>query len=137
MDMRLRGSFKDYKDSCEKSRVQVFYKEILNQYHQVSSSFVSNNKCLKSPFRIDKFRILEEMMGISLDIQNAGVQSGGNQNGLVVVPEIANQNGTGNVVATQLLIAQKEKAGIQLQAEEFDFMAAVGDLDEIEEVNTN
>nr|GEZ28179.1 hypothetical protein [Tanacetum cinerariifolium] len=88
---------------------------------------------------------------------------------------IANQSGTGNVVAarangtgignqarcyncrglghiarnctarprrrdaaylqTQLLIAQKEEARIQLQAEEFDFMAAAGDLDEIEEVN--
>nr|GEV20158.1 hypothetical protein [Tanacetum cinerariifolium] len=88
--------------------------------------------------------------------QSAGVQSGGNHNGLVVVPGIANQNGTGNVVAaraegtrnenqardvaylqTQLLIAQKEEAGIQLQAEEFDFMAAAGDLDEIEEVNAN
>nr|GEX70743.1 hypothetical protein [Tanacetum cinerariifolium] len=38
---------------------------------------------------------------------------------------------------TQLLIAQKEAAGIQLQAEEFDFIAAAGDLDEIEEVNAN
>nr|GEV97382.1 retrovirus-related Pol polyprotein from transposon TNT 1-94 [Tanacetum cinerariifolium] len=37
---------------------------------------------------------------------------------------------------TQLLIAQKEEAGIQLQAEEFDFMAAAGDLGEIEEFNT-
>nr|GFD41166.1 hypothetical protein [Tanacetum cinerariifolium] len=36
---------------------------------------------------------------------------------------------------TQLLIAQKEKAGIQLQAEEYDLMAAAADLDEIEEVN--
>nr|GEY12867.1 uncharacterized mitochondrial protein AtMg00810-like [Tanacetum cinerariifolium] len=102
---------------------------------------------------------------------------GGNQNGLVVVPGIANLSGTGNVVAaraegtgignqarfyncrglghivrnctarprrrdaaylqTQLLIAQKEEVGIQLQAEEFDFMAAAGDLDEIEEVNAN
>nr|GFA30899.1 hypothetical protein [Tanacetum cinerariifolium] len=109
--------------------------------------------------------------------QNAGVQSGGNQNRLVVVPGIANQSGTGNVVAardegtgngnqarcynyrglghiarnftarprrmdaaylqTQLLIAQKEEAVIQLQAEEFNFMAAAGDLDEIEEVNAN
>nr|GEV24088.1 hypothetical protein [Tanacetum cinerariifolium] len=25
--MRFRGNFKDYKDSCEKSRIQVFYKE--------------------------------------------------------------------------------------------------------------
>nr|GEW37780.1 hypothetical protein [Tanacetum cinerariifolium] len=71
--------------------------------------------------------------------QNAGVQSGGNENGLVVVPGIVNQNGTGNVIAARLrlLIAQKEEAWIQLQAEEFDFMAAVGDLDEIEEVNAN
>ncbi|GKE81210.1 hypothetical protein Tco_1551210, partial [Tanacetum coccineum] len=38
---------------------------------------------------------------------------------------------------TQLLIAQKEEAGIQLQAEEFDLMAAAADLDEIEEVNSN
>ncbi|GJW43046.1 retrovirus-related pol polyprotein from transposon TNT 1-94 [Tanacetum coccineum] len=108
-------------------------------------------------------------------VQNPGVQNGGNQNGLVVVPGIANQNGTGNIVAaraegtgngnqvrcyncrglghiarnctarprrrdaaylqTQLLIAQKEEAGIQLQAEEFDFMAAAGDLDEIEELD--
>nr|GEU84346.1 retrovirus-related Pol polyprotein from transposon TNT 1-94 [Tanacetum cinerariifolium] len=38
---------------------------------------------------------------------------------------------------TQLLSAQKEEAGIQLQAEEFDLMAAAADLDEIEEVNAN
>nr|GEY76620.1 hypothetical protein [Tanacetum cinerariifolium] len=38
---------------------------------------------------------------------------------------------------TQLLIAQKEEAGIQLQAEEYDLMAAAADLDEIEEVNEN
>nr|GEU45130.1 hypothetical protein [Tanacetum cinerariifolium] len=63
-------------------------------------------------------------------IQNAGVHNGGNQNGLVVVPGIANQNGAGSVVAARA-------EGIQLQAEEFDFMAAVGDLDEIEEVNAN
>nr|GEZ05943.1 hypothetical protein [Tanacetum cinerariifolium] len=37
----------------------------------------------------------------------------------------------------QLLIAQKEEAGIQLQAEEFDLMAIAVDLDEIEEVNAN
>ncbi|GJR68521.1 retrovirus-related pol polyprotein from transposon TNT 1-94 [Tanacetum coccineum] len=37
---------------------------------------------------------------------------------------------------TQLLIAQKEEARIQLQAEEFDLMAAA-DLDEIKEVNAN
>nr|GEW95025.1 hypothetical protein [Tanacetum cinerariifolium] len=38
---------------------------------------------------------------------------------------------------TQLLIAQKEEAGIQLQAEEYDLMVATSDLDEIKEVNAN
>nr|GFC19428.1 hypothetical protein [Tanacetum cinerariifolium] len=38
---------------------------------------------------------------------------------------------------TQLLIAQKEEAGIQLQSEEFDLMVAAADLDEIKEVNAN
>nr|GFD41511.1 Gag-Pol polyprotein [Tanacetum cinerariifolium] len=38
---------------------------------------------------------------------------------------------------TRLLIAQKEDAGIQLQVEEYDLMAAAADLDEIEEVNAN
>ncbi|GJU86833.1 hypothetical protein Tco_1294379 [Tanacetum coccineum] len=38
---------------------------------------------------------------------------------------------------TQLLIAQKEEVGIQLQAKEFDLMAAAADLDEIEEINAN
>ncbi|GKF37510.1 hypothetical protein Tco_0114268, partial [Tanacetum coccineum] len=90
-------------------------------------------------------------------VQNSGVQNVRNQNGLIVVPGIANpnanQNGNGNVVATrvevrqrkrdvaylqtELLIAQKEETGIQLQVEEFDLLAAAGDLDEIEEVIAN
>nr|GEU83688.1 hypothetical protein [Tanacetum cinerariifolium] len=73
-------------------------------------------------------------------VQNAGVQSGGHQNGLVVVPGITNQNGIGNVI-----VARAEGTGNGNQArcyncrglEEFDFMAAAGDLDEIEEVNAN
>nr|GEV23421.1 putative reverse transcriptase domain-containing protein [Tanacetum cinerariifolium] len=52
---------------------------------------------------------------------------------------IANQNRNGNVVATQ---AEGNGNGtieirIQLQVEEFDLMAAVVDLNEIEEVNAN
>nr|GEX74019.1 hypothetical protein [Tanacetum cinerariifolium] len=38
---------------------------------------------------------------------------------------------------TQLLIAQKEEAGIPLQAKEFDLTATAADLDEIKEVNAN
>ncbi|GJW42062.1 hypothetical protein Tco_0070861 [Tanacetum coccineum] len=85
-------------------------------------------------------------------VQNPRVQNVRNQNGLIVVPGIVNQNPNrnGNVelhsrakekgccyLQTQLLIAQKEEVGIQLQAEEFDLMAAMGDLNEIEEVNAN
>ncbi|GJY68660.1 hypothetical protein Tco_0471642 [Tanacetum coccineum] len=80
-------------------------------------------------------------------VQNPGVQNVGNHNGLIVVPGIANQNvnqnGNGNVVAARAEgngngnNGNQEEAGIQLQAEEFDLIAATRDLDEIKEVNTN
>nr|GEU53502.1 retrovirus-related Pol polyprotein from transposon TNT 1-94 [Tanacetum cinerariifolium] len=66
--------------------------------------------------------------------QNGGIQG------------IANQSGSGNVVAAraegtgmgnQARCYNCRGLGIQLQAEEFNFMAAAGDLDEIEEVNAN
>ncbi|GKF41716.1 hypothetical protein Tco_0125058, partial [Tanacetum coccineum] len=81
------------------------------------------------------------------------VQNVRNQNGVIVVPGIANKNENGNVIAaraevrprrrdatylqSQLLLDQKEEARIQLQAEEFDLIATAADLDEIEEVNSN
>ncbi|GJY33575.1 retrovirus-related pol polyprotein from transposon TNT 1-94 [Tanacetum coccineum] len=95
-------------------------------------------------------------------VQNPGIQNVGNLNGLIVVPRIANQNSNrnGNVIAARaegnangnncnqircynyrgvghLARNCTEEEGIQLQAEEFDLMAAVADLDEIEEVNAN
>nr|GEZ71984.1 hypothetical protein [Tanacetum cinerariifolium] len=83
-------------------------------------------------------------------VQNPRVQNVGNQNGLIGVQGNGNQNGhyARNCTArprrrdaaylqTQLLIAQKEEARIQLQAEEYDLMAAAVDLDEIEKVNAN
>nr|GEX18754.1 Gag-Pol polyprotein [Tanacetum cinerariifolium] len=59
--------------------------------------------------------------------QNAGMQSGGNQNGLVVVPGIANQSGSGNVVA-----ARAEGTGIGNQAR-----APIYDTDGLVEVHLN
>nr|GEU46368.1 hypothetical protein [Tanacetum cinerariifolium] len=91
-------------------------------------------------------------------VQNPRVQNARNQNGLIGVQGNGNQNqiGNGNLVAaraeentagqngnqirdaaylqTQLLIAQNEEAGIQLQAKEYDLMAAAADPDEIKEV---
>nr|GEY69946.1 hypothetical protein [Tanacetum cinerariifolium] len=79
--------------------------------------------------------MLEAMVGISLD----SVQNVRNQNGLIVVSGIANQNSNrnGNVVAAQDKGNAVGNNGIQLQAKEFDLMAVVADLDEIEEVNAN
>nr|GEX27587.1 hypothetical protein [Tanacetum cinerariifolium] len=65
-------------------------------------------------------------------VQNLRVQNIGNQNGLIGAKEKGSA-----YLQTQLLIAQKEEAEIQLQAEEYDLMAAATDLDEIEEVNAN
>nr|GEZ16505.1 hypothetical protein [Tanacetum cinerariifolium] len=71
------------------------------------------------------------------EVQNVGNQVAQNPR----VQNIGNQNGPRRrdaaYLQTQLLIAQKEVAGIQLQAEEYDLMAAAADLDEIKEVNAN
>ncbi|GJS30354.1 retrovirus-related pol polyprotein from transposon TNT 1-94 [Tanacetum coccineum] len=119
-----------------------------NQFRQYVGQNVRNQNGYNAVHNVGNHVVQNE-------IQNPGVQNVRNQNGLFVVLVIANQNliGNGNVVAaraevrlrrrdaaylqTQLLIAQKEEVGIQLQAKEFDLMAAVMDLDEIEEVNAN
>nr|GEW72738.1 retrovirus-related Pol polyprotein from transposon TNT 1-94 [Tanacetum cinerariifolium] len=89
---------------------------------------------------------------IQMVAQNPRVQNVGNQNGLIGVPGNANQNGNGNLVVARAEgnatrhngnqircynCRGKKEAVIQLQAEEFDLMAAAADLDEIEEVNAN
>nr|GEY51014.1 hypothetical protein [Tanacetum cinerariifolium] len=84
-------------------------------------------------------------------VQNPRVQNIGNQNGLIGVPGNASMNRKDNLVAAhaegnaagqngnqiRCFNCRGEKAGIQLQAEEFDLMVAATDLDEIEKVNEN
>nr|GFC64730.1 hypothetical protein [Tanacetum cinerariifolium] len=86
-------------------------------------------------------------------VQNPRVQNVGNQYGLIGVQGNGNQNqiGNGNLVAEgaegnatgqnrnqiRCYNCRGEEAGIQLQAKEYDLMAAAADLDEIEEVNAN
>nr|GEV47792.1 hypothetical protein [Tanacetum cinerariifolium] len=88
-----------------------------NQFGQYAGQVVQNQQWYNA-WQNDVIQVAQNT------VQNAGVQNGSNQNGLVVVPWIANQNGTGNIVAASA-------------KEEFYFMAAAGDLDEIEEVNAN
>ncbi|GJX59973.1 hypothetical protein Tco_0291363 [Tanacetum coccineum] len=114
----------------------------------MSKAFQLNNATTKN----NNEKNLEEYVVQNVDhwvgqqcSRNQGTQNVGNQNGLSVVPGIANQHGNGNVIAaraeaylqTQLQIAQKDEAGIQLNSEEFDFMAVVGAYDKIEKVTAN
>nr|GEV91794.1 hypothetical protein [Tanacetum cinerariifolium] len=88
-------------------------------------------------------QIDQSCMNMGQDRQMQMVGGNANQNlkgngNLVAARAERNAAGhNGNLDKTQLLIAQKEEAGIQLQVEEFDLMAAAADLDEIEEVNAN
>nr|GEV77505.1 hypothetical protein [Tanacetum cinerariifolium] len=86
-------------------------------------------------------------------VQNPRVQNARNQNGLIGIQGNGNQNKieNDNLVASRAegnaagkngnqirsYNCRGEETGIQLQAEEYDLMAATADLDEIEEVNAN
>nr|GEY82415.1 hypothetical protein [Tanacetum cinerariifolium] len=94
--------------------------------NQRTSSNPRNHHISQPVMNMSQDRQIQNNGGIQVAqnaVQNAGVQSGGNQNMLVAVPEIANQNGTGNVVAAGLRVLE---LGIK-----------PGDPDEIEEVNAN
>nr|GEX79819.1 hypothetical protein [Tanacetum cinerariifolium] len=95
---------------------KAFQLTIPTNNNQWTSSNPRNHQIAQPVMNMSQDRQTQNNGGIQVAhnaVQNAGVQSGGNQNGLVVVPGIANQNGTGNVVVAR----------------------AKGDLDEIEEVN--
>ncbi|GJR53241.1 retrovirus-related pol polyprotein from transposon TNT 1-94 [Tanacetum coccineum] len=93
-------------------------------------------------FKLNYFTPTNNNHRISSNPQNRQIAQPGNQvvQNAVQNPGVQNQHGLRVMqleVMTQLLIAQKKEAGIQLQAEEFDLMVAAADLDEIEEVNAN
>nr|GEU98414.1 hypothetical protein [Tanacetum cinerariifolium] len=67
---------------------------------------------------------------------NQGISSNP-RNRQIAQPGNANQNENGYLVAARAKGNATGHNGIQLQAEEFDLMAAAADLDEIEEVNAN
>nr|GEU39541.1 Gag-Pol polyprotein [Tanacetum cinerariifolium] len=117
------------------------------------STPTNNNQRISSNPRNRQITQLDMNMGQDrqmqmVGVQNPSVQNVENPNRLIIILRIANPNANQNenvrpkrrdvaYLQTQLLIAQKEEARIQPQAEEFDLMAVAGDLDEIEEVNAN
>nr|GEW23053.1 hypothetical protein [Tanacetum cinerariifolium] len=81
------------------------------------------------------WQIVQPGMNMGQDRQMQMVGGNGkNQFRQYAGENVGNLNGYNDV---QNVGNQKEEAGIQLQAEEFDLMAAAADLDEIEEVNAN
>nr|GEY99309.1 hypothetical protein [Tanacetum cinerariifolium] len=105
-----------------------------NQFRQYVGQIVGN---------LNGYNVVQnvENQVVQNAVQNLRVQNNGNQNRGVghfarnYTIRLRRKDAT--YLQTQLLITQKEEAGIQLQAEEFDLMAAAADLDEIEEVNAN
>nr|GEY08187.1 hypothetical protein [Tanacetum cinerariifolium] len=79
---------------------------------QLSTPTNNNQRTSSNPYNC---QIAQPNGGIQ-GAQNAGVQSSGNKNGLVVVLRIANQSGTGNVVA-----ARAEGTGNGNQARCYNF----------------
>nr|GEZ42636.1 integrase, catalytic region, zinc finger, CCHC-type, peptidase aspartic, catalytic [Tanacetum cinerariifolium] len=92
---------------------------MLDKWHRISKGTMLDRmvgfKLLKMQFRMRVFRVVVTLLGITQRPKRKDAA----------------------YLQTQLLIAQKEETGIQLQVEEFDFMATACDLDEIEEVNAN
>nr|GEV87571.1 putative ribonuclease H-like domain-containing protein [Tanacetum cinerariifolium] len=131
-------------DSCETAqeiwlRVQQMMKGSDIGIQEKKSKISSNprNKQIAQPgMNMGQDRQMQMVGGNSGNQfrQYAG-QNVGNLNGYNDVQNVGNQNpnGNGSLVAAVL----REEAGIQLQAKEFDLMAATTDLDEIEEVNAN
>nr|GEX17588.1 hypothetical protein [Tanacetum cinerariifolium] len=118
--------------------------------HQDQSSF--NQNYLQQRIGFHQTHVTGRLL--NLVAQNPRVQNVGNQNGLIGVQGNGNQNQieNGNLVAVRAKgnaagqnenqircynCRGKEEAGIQLQAEEYDLMAAEANPDEIEEVNAN
>nr|GEX10793.1 hypothetical protein [Tanacetum cinerariifolium] len=71
----------------------------------------------------------ERQMQMVGDNGNANQNLNGNGNLVAARTEVRPRKRDAAYLQTQLLIAQREDAGIQLQAEEFDLMAAAADLD--------
>ncbi|GJR64404.1 hypothetical protein Tco_0010469 [Tanacetum coccineum] len=103
------------------------------------STPINNNQKISSNPR--NRQIAQPAMNLGQDNQMQMVGGNGgislDKDWVILLGTAQSDQGEGMQLIFKLLIAQKEEAGIQLQAEEFDLMVAAADLDEIEEVNAN
>nr|GEV48814.1 hypothetical protein [Tanacetum cinerariifolium] len=97
------------------------------------STLTNNNQRISSNPRNRQIAQPGMNMGQDRQMQMIG-GNGGNQFRQYAGNRLARAKGN---AAGQKWKPNKEEAGIQLQAEEYDLMAAAADLDEIEEVNAN
>nr|GEY13552.1 retrotransposon protein, putative, unclassified [Tanacetum cinerariifolium] len=106
----LMTSFEDINDPTEAMNATLI---LFAKSFQLTTPTNNNQRTSSNPHNS---QIAQPVMNVSQDRQTLNVGgNGGNQFG---------QRRDADYLQTQLLIAQKEEAGIQLQTEEFDFMAA-------------
>nr|GFA53726.1 hypothetical protein [Tanacetum cinerariifolium] len=116
-----------------------------NNNQRISSN--PRNRQIAQPGNLNGYNAVQNVGNqvVQNAIQNPKVQNIRNQNGLIGVLGNANQNlnGNGNLVVARAEgnaarhNGNQKEARIQLQAKEFDLMAATAYLDEINEVNAN
>ncbi|GKA73047.1 hypothetical protein Tco_0779263 [Tanacetum coccineum] len=97
---------------------QNYMQQPMSNLEDITDPTTAMNMIAQSGMNVGQDRHMQMVGGCS----ECSSKFGHSENGLIVVTEIANLNPNGN-------------NGIQLQAEEFNFMAAIGDLEEIKEVN--
>ncbi|GJU60174.1 hypothetical protein Tco_1237940 [Tanacetum coccineum] len=137
--------------STDRESIESYYhrfSKLMNDFKRKKTT-LPRKECQNLKFLNNNTTTMEQIAqpGMNLGQDNQMQMVGGN-GGIILDSMLGRMEGIRNgtvrprrrdvaYLQTQLLIAQKEEAGIQLQAEEFDLMAAVADLDEIEEVNAN
>nr|GEU60845.1 hypothetical protein [Tanacetum cinerariifolium] len=117
------------------NNLQLEWNRSVTTVHQTNDLYQVDYTQLYEFLIFNQAEIAQSGMNIGQDRQ---IQMIGRQG---IAPPIANhnanQNNNGNVVAARTEGNANENNGIQLQAEEFDLLAAAEDIDEIEDVNAN
>nr|GEX39569.1 hypothetical protein [Tanacetum cinerariifolium] len=109
-----------------------------NNNQRISSN--PKNRQIAQPGNLNGYNAIQNVgnqVAQNPRVQNDGIQNQIGNGNLVAVRAEGNTAGNNENQIRCYNCRGKEEAGIQLQAEEYDLMAAATDLDEIEEVNAN